>query len=424
MSSRPHNAFATLTASLGSHLPQSINVSLRPLPAQAQLQSWWRALEAQADPSFYTTWSWIGSWLSTLPEAVAPQLLLAQRHGERVGMALVVRGRAQLLSCIPVACWHLHATGIKALDEQTIEYNGFLADRRFSAEVTDALLRFLLFNCGVRRLEISQAALHTADATAAVPRGLMLRATPATSHMVDLSKVRGSADGYLPILSANTRSQIRRSLVAYRAQGAVVLEQASNIVQAKAFLASLKALHVQTWQRRGVASGFSGSPLGQRFHDGLIDEAFARGEVQLLRIGVGEADLGYLYNFVHRGRVVFYQSGFRYGLLSKHDRPGLVCHSLAVDHNARAGHALYDFAAGDYRYKTSLSTHCEQQATQVFQRDGVLTRLDDRLRNWKARIKAWRGKGQALSASALAALLASDWHESCTEWLQGMPALA
>ena len=56
----------------------------------------------------------------------------------------------------------------------------------------------------------------------------------------------------------------------------------------------------------------------------------------------------------------FYQSGLDYGLIEKHARPGLVAHVLAAQHNAALGHDVYDFMAGESRYKLTLATLDEQ----------------------------------------------------------------
>jgi len=179
----------------------------------------------------------------------------------------------------------------------------------------------------------------------------------------------------------------------------VARRQAGSGQGAKDFLNALRALHAQKWEERGEESAFVNSKVAEQFHDLVINEAFDRGEIQLLRILVGDTELGYLYNFVHRGRVVFYQSGFRTGLLDKQDRPGLVCHALAIEHNAQTGQHIYDFTAGDYRYKSSLATGREPQGTHVFQRDGVLPRLEEGLRSGKQWVDAMRNR------SSVAAML-------------------
>jgi CelD/BcsL family acetyltransferase involved in cellulose biosynthesis len=259
------------------------------------------------------------------------------------------------------------------------------------------MLHFLLYRTGVKRVEVAHADKQYGQLASRLAKGVLVRTQPATSYMVDLDQARAAQGGYLSMLSANTRSQIRRSVAAYQALGPLSVTQAGTVDEAKAFLCRLKVLHELTWSGRGVLSGFANDPTAQRFHDGIVEQGLAAGEVQILRLNAGDTELGYLYNLVHRGRVIFYQSGFNYGLLDKHDRPGVVCHWLAIEHNLGAGHQLYDFAAGDYRYKQSLSTQHEAQGSHVFQRDGLLPRLDQRLRDWKRMAREWRARAAASS---------------------------
>jgi CelD/BcsL family acetyltransferase involved in cellulose biosynthesis len=77
---------------------------------------------------------------------------------------------------------------------------------------------------------------------------------------------------------------------------------------------------------------------------------FPRGAIQVLRA----EGVGVLYNFVDRGRVYFYQSGFHYSPDNRL-KPGLVMHYLAVEHClSNPELAEYDFLAGDSQYKRSL----------------------------------------------------------------------
>lgn len=405
---QPHDKFR------GMRLPQPLVIALEALPERSRLQAWWRALEDKADHTFFTSWSWIGPWLSVLPAHLQTNLIIARQDGDIVGLGIVVKGHAHLMRTLPVACWRLHATGVRDIDDLTIEYNGFLVDKKWAHDVEPAMLNHLLRQTGVKRLEVSMAADRFAHLAQPAPAGIIVRSDFKKSYLVDLDMVRDATGGFLSTLSANTRSQIKRSLSAYRAElGPVQLECAQDAAQARTFLTALKALHEQTWAERGKESGFATSDLAKRFHMGVIDQAFDKGEVQLMRISAGASTLGYLYSFVHRGRVIFYQSGLRYGLLSKHDRPGLVCHMLAIEHHVQTGQHWYDFAAGDYRYKASLAKHHEVQGSHVFQGDGLLPRLDHTVRSWVHRMRKPRINGHAVIVAALACLLAglgnADW---------------
>ena len=92
--------------------------------------------------------------------------------------------------------------------------------------------------------------------------------------------------------------------------------------------------------------------------------------------------IGCLYNFVHRGRVYAYQSGFH---ASRDNRlkPGLVSHFKAIELNYRLGNRTYDFLAGDARYKRSLSNASNQLLWLVAQRPKFAFWAENRLRDLK-----------------------------------------
>lgn len=75
----------------------------------------------------------------------------------------------------------------------------------------------------------------------------------------------------------------------------------------------------------------------------------------LLKISSNETTIGILYNFVHAGRSLAYQSGFAYQAQPSQAKPGLTCHARAIRFASGHGHDVYDFLAGDDRYKRSLA---------------------------------------------------------------------
>jgi CelD/BcsL family acetyltransferase involved in cellulose biosynthesis len=361
---------------LESQMPTAVQVSLCPLPDRQTLATWWHELESKADLSFFTSWTWINAWLELLPDPGAARAVIAMRGDERVGLGIVVESEARLLKAFKVRAWRLHTAGVFELDDLSIEYNDFLLDRRTADEVRVAMLDWLVLHAPKGVLEIQRASTHIRRLAEHAPPRMVTRHEPLTSYLVSLNDARDGDGGYLRLISSNVRAQIRRSLKAYAAKGSISVEAATSASHALEYLEELRAMHDRRWSGRGVESGFARDPMARQFHEVLIRHGFPRGEVQMLRIRVGEADLGYLYNFIYRGTISYYQSGLNFDLIEKHGRPGLVCHALAIEHNMKLGHAWYDLLAGDYRYKASLATHLEPQAHCVFSRETPLARID------------------------------------------------
>lgn len=363
---------------------RNVVLALESLPALPALAAQWTALEQRAHATVFTSWALIGTWLRDLPPSAPTQLLVA-RHGERtVGLAILVQGQTRIWRNVQAKSWFLHSMGDGEHDGLDGEYNGFLLDRDAPPDLASAMLLYLLQAHGPARLEVSSAQGQLAELARTPPAGLVAQVRERRSYLVSLSAARQHEGGYLGMLSANTRAQIRRSIKAYEALGPLRTEAARTREEAHAHMAHMRTLHARRWQGKDTFSHFAQAPAAQRFHARLIDEAFDQGVVQLLRISAGGHDVGYLYNLVYQGRVAYYQSGLRFGLLDKHDRPGMVAHALAIEHNQAQGHQWYDFMAGDYRYKNSMSTHQEEQAWCSFQRDGLSAKLERALRRVKA----------------------------------------
>lgn len=383
------------SASAASSSLQLSLVALDDPADRVALATRWRALEARAEGSFFTRWAWIGTWLALLPDAVRPRLLQARRGERDVGLALVVDGPGRQRFGLPFCrtAW-LHATGRPELDILTIEHNDVLiaADAADAAEGADAIRAAMLAHWAGRLRGVTEIVLPGL-AGPGWPAGCEARLASRRleredwvrrSYAVDLKAVRAAGGDFLKLISANSRSQIRRSMKEYGQLGALTLTPAASTAQALDWLERLAALHQAHWTGRGQPGAFA-NDFFFRFHRTLVEHHHDSGAIQMLRVAVGEHDLGFLYSFIHRGRVYFYQSGLEYGLIEKHARPGLVAHVLAAQHNAALGHEVYDFMAGESRYKTTLATLDEQMTWTTLRTSALRFELEAALRRHRQR---------------------------------------
>jgi len=307
----------------------------------------------------------------------------AGEHGQRVAalMGIWTELRHGLL---PVRVRALNQSAVPALDQPWIEHNGFFGGRPedFGLHL-EALLRALEPDPRWDELRLGGlAGAHADEARRIAGRaGLVARVVlTQPSFQVDLDAVRERHAGDYPaVLSANTRQQLRRSRrLAERVFGTLRLEPARSADEAHGWFDATAPLHRARWRAdraEPYASGFD-NPAFVDFHHRLIGHAFGSGAIQYMRLTAGDRTLAYLYNLVHAGHVHFYLSGIDYAV-DEGMRPGLLAHWLAVEHNLAAGHGLYDFLAGDARYKRSLSTHQDRMQWLVLQRPRWRLRLED-----------------------------------------------
>jgi CelD/BcsL family acetyltransferase involved in cellulose biosynthesis len=338
-------------------------------PSDAAVERIWRELTEATPPSYFLSWGWIETWLACLPGDRAPQLALFGEPERPVAACFLGRRFGFRHNVVPTRTLHLNTTGVARLDELWIEYNGLVGRDLSLGELVDSLPRRWdeLFLPG-----LSERALGgVADgAIAGDARVRVDRRVPA--YYVDLAKVR--AGGYLPLLSGQTRSQVKR---AQREAGKLAVEVARDPSHAIDIYSELCALHAAQWRAKGQPGAFA-DPWFDRFHRRLIGSRLAHGEIQLLRVRGPEGTIGCLYNFVWQGRVLQYQSG----LASYEDprrKPGYVTHAAAIEHSAGAGLAIYDLLGGDMRYKKSLSTDGGELLWARVQRRRLRFAIEDRL---------------------------------------------
>jgi CelD/BcsL family acetyltransferase involved in cellulose biosynthesis len=338
----------------------------------------WRALEAAARPSYFLSWAWIENWLACLPRELAPELAVIVDGDAPVAAGFIGRRREVRHRVLASRSLHLNATGVDRYDELCVEHNGLV--RAAGARVTIGDLVDLLLPGAWDELRLH--ALDTSELPIAPARGYRVVVDRETlAPFVNLARVR-EAD-YLGLLGADTRAQIRR---ARRGLGDIRVEVAADPAHAMHVFDELVALHNASWRARGQTGAFADAWFTD-FHRRLIEQRFAHGEIQLIRVAA-TTTVGCLYNLVSHNRVLFYQSGFA-AFDDPRIKPGYVCHAAAVELNAAAGHVVYDLLGGGRRYKRSLATDEVKLASVRIQRPRARFVLEDRLRRalhaWSAR---------------------------------------
>ncbi|RVT41679.1 GNAT family N-acetyltransferase [Sphingobium algorifonticola] len=321
------------------------------LPDLASLGQRWQALEARSAPgtSIFLGWTWMESWLST--SGARPELLAITADGADVALALM--GRAMMSRPLgAVASLSLNQAGVAAQDRGFIEYNGLLTAADAPEDVAACAMHACLARNDWRVLRLAGVApdsplLGPLPGAPRLRRRVRIDESPA--YFIDLAAVRAAGGDYLSLLSANTRSQIKRSFKDHGA-GQAAIEVAPDGATASAWLAEMAALNVG----RHVDNAWD-DPLFRAFAQALVQRGLTTGQVELLRIAIGDTLLGYLLNFRHADRAMNYQSAFT-APISPKTKPGLMCHAAAVARYADAGLSVYSLLAGKDRYKQSLAT--------------------------------------------------------------------
>lgn len=338
--------------------------------------------------SFYLSPDWTAAWVETFGELLQPQFLVFKADELAVGACLLVEVR-EPRGPFNVKRIYLNTAGGDPADRTLMEFNNLLCLGGWEDEVAEAL------GAHLRGLEWDEFAIEgivPGPVLSAIQSRCFPDLSPELSTMprlwVDLDQLRRTGSGYEDSLSSNTREQIRRSMKLYKQMGEVLADVAADLTTAQDYFDEMCRLHQASWQARGETGAFA---PGRRldFHRELIGRAFPNGGIQMMKVSAGDETIGILYNFVERGKVYFFQSGFQYRP-EKHLKPGLVTHSMAVRFCQEAGFSEYDLLAGDAQYKRSLAKNSRPMAWVVFARPRIKLRLIEALRACKRRVRKLR----------------------------------
>ena len=330
-------------------LDMRIDVRAETAMSGEDIGKYWQSLEARADGSFFLSWTWIGSLLSTA--TFSPTVISAHYGDQLVGLALIgpsVRKRFGF-------SWpalSINETGLDEYDHIFIEDNGFLAVPALRQAVTKACLQY------ISRVMSDWSELYISGVPDDVMKSVHALSLPIwrdherRSYVVEIAK----ADGIeLSFLSSNARQQIRRSVRLYQRRGDLTLTPSADLAEVQRRFSEMKLLHESRFRRQGQLGAFA-TLFVERFHRLLLTRAYPRGEADILRITAGSETVGLLYTFFYRGDAYLYQNGFAYEADSRL-KPGLVSHVLALEHCRQRGIAQYRLLAGESCYKKSLATN-------------------------------------------------------------------
>jgi CelD/BcsL family acetyltransferase involved in cellulose biosynthesis len=343
----------------------------------------WRALEDRADVTFYLSWEWIGTWLA---EAGRPDFVLVGRSGgEIVCLGLLRKAVQRRHGFVRSETLCLHETGDEQKDVIFIEYNAFLADRRFDPVDFEAIAFLRGQAAAIGGLDEIQLGGFTERRYAALAARERTHVHALkTTAQVDLAALRASGGDYLATLSANTRQQIRRAIRLYETRGPLSLRAAGTIEEAQAWFEEMGILHERAWRAKGEGGAWR-FPFLLAFHRRLIETAFPTGGIEIVRIACGDAPIGYIHCLVRGGWIGSYLSGFAYEADNK-AKPGLVSFALYIQEKLKSDAQVFDFLAGDHRYKMSLGRRGADMYWFAVQEKRWQLRLEDALRRVKQKV--------------------------------------
>ena len=315
------------------------------------LPDWWRPLfESSASGSVFMSPAWMQTWIDTYGAHFEGRWVHWDVDGQVVAGCLLIE-RVIRVKRIPFRSQFLNATGHAPLPSPLAEFNDVVCLPAHRDAVAADLARLLdeqhwsrLVLCGHEPHGVTARALE-------LVAGLQAERVAKTARHVDLAKLEGKP--FESTLSGKAGTHVRRNRREYEERlGPLEVRAAASLEETLAFFAQMRKLHLQRWSGRDKATSLAADVV-VGFHRRLIEALFAEGGVEMIRVGNAERAIGFLYNFIAGGKVFVFQTGFAYEDSSKWS-PGLLTHTLAIEHYRLRGLREYDLLSGDALYKRTL----------------------------------------------------------------------
>ena len=371
-----------------------MNAELHDWREWPKLASAWAGLvERCPHATFFVSPPWVETWLDAFAARLDPEIVVFREDGDAIGACLLVRS---IVRKGPFALRRLslNTAGEPDEDSPCVEFNTLLCEAGCERAMAAELRRILVargrepwdqFAVDGLADEASLVALREAFA----PLAGEDRVRP--SYYLDLDQLRRGGGDFLASFRS---SRYRQSVKKYAELGELRLDAARSLDEAQATLEELARLHQLAWTGRGFPGSFA-SGVFFDFHRALLRRCFGADQVQLLRLRAGETTLGAIYNFVYRGKLYFYQSGFDYSHGSRLS-PGIVTHALAIQHACALGLAEYDLLAGDGDYKKKLASQSRELHWLTWQAPNAKMKAFDVLRKVKQGLATLRSERSPL----------------------------
>lgn len=367
-----------------------VAATIVPLVVDDGVPHWWGPLsQISRARSVFLSEDWMQSWLDVYAHEFTGWWVRWQDGDSTVAGCLLLR-RVAWKQFIPLRTLYINATGEASERTPLTEFNDILCRPGYEDAVVNDFVA-LLGKMPWDRILLSGHA-----------DGALLRRViamlPAAAVEVDSRPAWYVNIAQLPpgrfetTLAGKVGSHIRRNTRLFEKQfGELVLATATTLDQAMHYFRDLSALHNARWQSKGQDGSFASKAV-VRFHEHLIRRLWPKQAVDMVCVSGGTQVIGHLYNFTSENKVYVFQTGFVYGSDTRLS-PGLLTHTLAVEHYRQCGFREYDLLAGDAPYKRALADRNRTLHWTVVYRDTPWMRLVLALRALKSHLAdQWRAR--------------------------------
>lgn len=338
-----------------------------PKEAHVLLSEPWCKLNNEQQTKFFLSWQWIGPWLLSLPSSIKVNTLVFEKNDEVVGVAAVPElFRKSLFWKFKQG--HLNRSGDDSLDQIWIENNKVLTSLKNPAYLA-SLYELIMEEACLDELMIT---VMSGEDYANATEFKLLQSL----YNVEIEYEENGY--YLPIYkdesvekkySKSLKKQLKQTVNCADSLGLNLrFEEVTDAVSMKEILEKSSHWHIEKWRDTATPSGFANEHF-VGFHRELIDnsEIKERCRVRLFALWDGDLLLGILYGMQEKDWFGFYLSSIKQ-TNDNRLRLGLYMHHKAIGSLAKDGINVYDFMAGEARYKKQFGSICMRYGKMAIRR--------------------------------------------------------
>lgn len=354
-----------------------------PKEAYSLLEAPWRELQTNKETRFFLSWCWIGQWLESLPDSIIVHTFSIYENNILVGVSAVPEHHRKSIFG-PIKQGYLNRTGKDDLDQIWIEYNKVLTtftDPAGIASLYESIMEVAKLD------ELMIMVMAGSDYVNATEFKLL-------ESMYNVEIEYEENGYYLPLYddvdaekqySKSLKRQLKQTANAAASLGMnlrfEVINETERMIQ---LIEASDWWHIQKWDGTDTPSGFT-NPHFKNFHKSLIARhgTSANGRrVRMFALWDEDKLLGVMYGFQEGNWFGFYLSSMK-PMEDNRLRLGLYLHHMAIHAMSACGVTIYDFMAGEARYKKQFGSLCMSYGKMKIQRK----RLAIEAENWLKRVK-------------------------------------
>ena len=367
-----------------------LNATIDKVTSLSPIETKWRNLERQCDPTFFISWTWIGPWAKLVANETDLYLFTLEENKNPVAMCFFTICESKRLKGI-VSSKQIQINEYLANGcNMVIQYNSVLAHQNDLQIAWKYLFDTLnQWNKTWDEIEISSLKKHDLEVVKKINSQFRFKIDKEHSiWIVPLDSECENIDILLSRLKAKSRRQLRQSIKAFENEyGEISYVIAQNLDQAILFFEKMEALHKIRWEQAGKPGSYANEKW-VNFHKNVIKEGFPGGEILLIEIRAGNTVIGYLYGHPHKGTAYMQQTGFA-TMQENRLKPGYVSHFYTMLCNARNNIISYDFLPDDIHSYKKFFTNASGNVSWIrFQRPRIKFYIEDVIRYLSSRLNS------------------------------------